>query len=55
MACAFDVVIERDEVGFFVGSVPTLPACHTQSQSLDELKARIREAIQLCLHHEGGI
>ena len=32
----FDVVIERDEEGYYVASVPQLPACHTQARSLDE-------------------
>ena len=50
----FDVVIERDAEGFYVASVPQLPGCHTQAQSLDEVMARIREAIQLCLEVEGA-
>ncbi len=50
----FDVVIERDEEGFYVASVPQLPGCHTQGRSLDEVTARIREAIELCLEVEGA-
>jgi predicted RNase H-like HicB family nuclease len=49
----FDVVIERDEDGYYVASVPQLSGCHTQARSLDELTARIREAIELCLEVEG--
>jgi predicted RNase H-like HicB family nuclease len=49
----FDVVIERDEEGFYVGSVPQLPGCHTQGKSLDELMDRMREAVELCLEVEG--
>ena len=45
----FKVLIERDEDGFFVASVPALPGCHTQAKTLPELMKRIREAIQLCL------
>ncbi len=45
----FDVVIERDAEGWFVASVPTLRGCHTQARSLDELRERIIEAIELCL------
>jgi predicted RNase H-like HicB family nuclease len=41
----FNVVIEKDEDGYFVASVPSLPGCHTQAQSLDELMERVREAI----------
>lgn len=49
----FDVIIERDEEGFYVASVPQLPGCHTQARSLDEVTERIQEAIELCL--EGGL
>ena len=50
----FDVVIERDEEGLYVASVPQLPGCHTQGRSLDEVTLRIREAIELCLEVEGA-
>jgi predicted RNase H-like HicB family nuclease len=50
----FDVVIERDAQGYYVASVPQVPACHTQGRSLDEVTARIREAIKLCLEAEGA-
>ncbi len=49
----FSVVIERDEDGYYVGSVPELKGCHTQAKSLDELMGRIKEAILLCLEVEG--
>ena len=49
----FDVVIERDEQGWFVATVPAIRGCHTQAQSLDELMERIKEAIQICLEVEG--
>ncbi len=52
MSREFSVVIERDEEGYFVASVPTLPGCHTQARSLDELMVRVREAIALCLEVE---
>ena len=53
MARQFDVVIERDEEGLYVASVPQLPGCHTDATSLDDLMVDIREAIQLCLEVEG--
>jgi predicted RNase H-like HicB family nuclease len=48
----FNVVVERDEEGYYVASVPELPGCHTQARSLDKLMERIREAIELCLEVE---
>ena len=53
MGRQFDVVIERDEEGMYVASVPQLPGCHTDGASLDELMVDIREAIALCLEMEG--
>jgi predicted RNase H-like HicB family nuclease len=51
----FSVVIEKDEDGYFVGSVPTLRGCHTQAKSLDVLMKRIKEAIELCLEVEDPV
>ena len=51
----FSVVIERDEDGYYVASVPALPGCHTQAKSLDELMVRVKEAIELCLEVEEEI
>jgi len=48
----FSVVIEKDEDGYFVASVPALKGCHTQAKSLDVLIKRIKEAIELCLEVE---
>lgn len=53
MTRVFDVVVERDEAGIYVASVPALHGCHTQARSLDELMERVREAIALCLEVEG--
>lgn len=48
----FSVIVERDEDGYYVASVPELPGCHTQARSLDKLIERVREAIKLCLEVE---
>jgi len=50
----FSVIVERDEEGYYVASVPELRGCHTQARSLDQLMDRIREAILLCLEVERG-
>ena len=49
----FDVVIERDEEGYYVASVRQLSGCQTQAWSLDEVSQRIREAIELCREVKG--
>ena len=43
----FAVVVERDEDGYYIASVPELPGCHTQAKTLDELASRIKEAAEL--------
>ena len=53
MAKEFTVIIEEDEDGYLVASVPELKGCHTQAKSLDELMIRIKEAILVCLEAEG--
>ncbi|HHS96673.1 MAG TPA: type II toxin-antitoxin system HicB family antitoxin [Chloroflexi bacterium] len=45
----FTVIIEQDEKGYFVATVPELNGCHTQARSLDDLMQRVREVIELCL------
>jgi predicted RNase H-like HicB family nuclease len=54
MTKRFSVIIERDQEGYYVASVPAIRGCHTQAKSLDELVTRIREAIELCLEVEGN-
>jgi predicted RNase H-like HicB family nuclease len=48
----FTVLIERDEEGYLVATVPGLRGCHTQAKSLDMLMKRVREVIALCLEEE---
>jgi predicted RNase H-like HicB family nuclease len=45
----FTVVIEQDEEGLFVATVPALHGCHTQAKDLDTLMKRVHEVISLCL------
>ncbi len=45
----FTVIIEQDEDGYYVATVPDLQGCHTQAKSLDVLMKRVREVIALCL------
>lgn len=48
----FLTLIEQDEDGIYVATVPALKGCHTQAKSLEELLPRVREAIELCLEVE---
>ena len=50
----FTVVIERDEDGYYVASVPALKGCHTQAKNLDTLMKRVREVVELCLEDDSG-
>jgi predicted RNase H-like HicB family nuclease len=49
----FAVIVERDEDGYYVASVPELPGCHTQAKKLDKLMDRVKEAIEVYLEAEG--
>jgi len=49
----YAVLVEKDEAGYYVGSVPELPGCHTQAKTIDELIKRVKEAIELYLECEG--
>lgn len=50
----YDVVIERDAEGWYVGSVPALRGCHTQGRTVEQLLERVREGIALCLEVTDG-
>ena len=51
----FNVLVERDEDGYYVATVPSLPGCHTQAKSLDYLIKRAKEAIEVYLEVEKEI
>jgi predicted RNase H-like HicB family nuclease len=41
----FTVIIERDEDGMYIGTVPAFKGCYSDGASLDELMSNINEAI----------
>ena len=49
---SFTVLIEQDEDGFYVATVPALKSCYTQAKTVEALYPRIREVIALCLEEE---
>jgi len=51
----FNIVIERGEDEYYIGSVVELPGCHSQAKSIDKLMERMKEAIELYLEVERDI
>jgi len=46
---AFDIVVQKDESGGYIAFVPSLPGCHTQGDTLEELMKNVEDAIELYL------
>lgn len=51
----FKAIIEQDEDGLLVASVPELPGCYTQAKTLEQLRERIKEVIELVLESDQDI
>jgi predicted RNase H-like HicB family nuclease len=51
------IVRPEPEAGGFSASIPSLPGCHTQGETLDEVRANLREAAEgwLAVAHEDGL
>ena len=45
----FKIVVHEAEEGGFWAEVPAVPGCASQGETMDELMANIREAIEGCL------
>ena len=43
----YNIIIEKDSDGFYIGSVPELKGCHSQAKSMDQLMVRMKEVIEL--------
>ena len=48
----FKAVVYEAEEGGFWAEVPAIPGCATQGETMDELLANLREAIEGCLSVE---
>lgn len=46
------VVIEQDEDGVFIVSIPTLNGCRSYGYTMEEAMRNIAEAAELCLEDE---
>jgi predicted RNase H-like HicB family nuclease len=51
------IVRLEPEAGGYSASIPALPGCHTQGETLDEVRANLREAADgwLAVAHEDGL
>lgn len=47
MAHQFTVIFEKEAEGEYPIFCPTLPGCHTQSETIEESVENIREAMEL--------
>ena len=45
----FKTIIEQDEDGYFVASVPSVPGCHSQRKTYEEAVKNVNEALELAL------
>lgn len=43
------VIVHKAEEGGFWAEVPSIPGCATQGETMEEVEANIREAIEGCL------
>lgn len=48
----FKIVVHDAEEGGFWAEVPAIPGCATQGETMEELLANVREAIEGCLSVE---
>lgn len=51
------VVRPEPEAGGYSASIPALPGCHTQGETLDEVRANLREAAEgwLAVAHDEAV
>ena len=43
----FTIVVEQDEDGLYVASVPVIQGCYTQGETYEEVVENIKDAIKL--------
>lgn len=51
------IVRPEPDVGGYSASIPALPGCHTQGETLDEVRANLREAAEgwLAVAHDDAV
>ncbi len=48
MSSHYQVIIEQDEDGVYVGTVAGLPSCYSDGKTIQELLKNMQEVIPLC-------
>ena len=51
------IIRPEPDAGGYSASIPALPGCHTQGETLDEVRVNLREAAEgwLAVAHEDGL
>ena len=52
---AYSVYFSPDSDGGYVATVPALPGCHTQGDTISEVEANVREAIELYIESSEAV
>ena len=47
----FTAYIEQDEDGVFIGSIPTVPSCHADGKTQEEMLGNLKQVLKLCLRN----
>ena len=47
----FVVYIEQDEDGIYIGSIPSIPGCHAQGKTQEEMLSNLADVVKLCLRN----
>lgn len=57
VAVTLTAIVRAEEGGGYSASIPALPGCHTQGDTLDEVRANLREAAEgwLAVAHDDGL
>lgn len=45
------VYIEKDEDGIYIGSVPSIPGCHAEGQTKEEMMKNLNQVLKLCIRN----
>ncbi|MCD5406507.1 MAG: type II toxin-antitoxin system HicB family antitoxin [Desulfotomaculum sp.] len=43
------LIIEKDEVGYYIASCPAFKGCHSYGETIEEALENVKEVIDICL------